>query len=186
MGNVIEGKFKRSPQLPWSPIDDKDQEFWCERLGIYGFLTPEILFNGERATYHIAQTGVARGRVYPVLAHEIIPAESKAAKKVDLQGNELFPINRSNFDQIKNFLVDNFIGSYPWENTAEKTHDEIKKSMISLAKAPRNGITRQLEDERMQGYFLDKATFVHRMKPKLEHFPWDKLADFLDYSVPQT
>lgn len=190
MGEVIEGKFNRSPQFPWSPIDDRDTEFWCERLGIYGYLTPDVLSDGVRVTYHLRQSGVgnsASRRPFPVQGHEIIPTSSKAAKKIDTEkGNVLFPVNRSNYDQLKNFLADDFATSYPWQATADMTPDEVKKSIISRIKAPRNGLAREVENERSDGLFLDAATFVERMKKRFESFPWQELSQFLDYAAPLT
>jgi hypothetical protein len=125
-----------------------------------------------------------------VQSHEIIPAESKAAKKVDTEkGNLLFPINRSNFDQLRNFLADDFVPSYPWQASTERTGqtaEEIKKIMTSRAKAPRNGLAREIENERIDGFFLDATTFSERMKKRFEQFPGDEGCKFLDYSVPQT
>ena len=190
MGEVLEGKFNRSPQFPWSPSADGDTEFWCERLGIYCKLAPDVLFNGVTTTYHVYQSGIGssgKRRVFPVQAHEIIPGDSKSAKKIDTEkGNILFPVNRSNFDQIRSFLADDFANSYPWQSTPESTADEIKKLMISRAKAPRNGLAREIENERTDGFFLDSTTFSERMKKRFELFPWDEVSRFLDYSVPQT
>lgn len=186
MSNLVTGKFNRNSQFPWNPIEDAEQEFWCERLGIYCKLSREILADGGRTTYHVYQSGTNQHRLYPVLAHEIVPAESKSAKTKTVGKDEFFPINKSNWDQIKNFLVDNFINSYPWENTPEKTHDEIKKQMISMARAPRNGLARLIEIERQEGYFLDKSTFAQRMNKKHESFPWQRFADFLSYETPIT
>lgn len=188
---VIEGgKAKRNPQFPWSPIDDADKEFWCERLGIYCKLAPEVLFDGARTTYHVRQTGVgtaASHRIYPVQPHEIILAESKGAKKIDIEkGNVLFPINKSNYDQIRNFLADDFVPSYPWNSTQDQSPEEVKKTMLSRVKAPRNGLAREIENERIDGFFLDGTTFVERMKKRFESFPWVEVSKFLDYSAPQT
>lgn len=190
MGELIEGAFNRSPQFPWSPTEDAEKEFWCDRLGIYCKLAPDVLFDGMRVTYHVFQSdggNAVKRRLYPVQGHEIIPSDSKKAKKVDTEkGNLLFPINRSNFDQIRNFLADDFVPSYPWQATNELTPDEVKKAMLSRAKAPRNGLAREIENERLEGFFLDSTTFVDRMKKRFESFPWQELAKFLDYSVPQT
>jgi hypothetical protein len=188
MGDVIGGKFNRTPQFPWSPIDDADQEFWCERLGIYCFLEPEVLYNGARSTYHVKQSGTSVGaRVYPVFSEEIIPSQNKAAKKIDTEkGNLMFPINRSNYDQIRNFLADDFVPSYQWVSTEDKTADEVRKLMLSRVKAPRNGFARDIEDERMQGFFLDKSTFAQRMKIRSDSFPWETVANFLEFSTPIT
>lgn len=188
MGEILQGKFNRSPRFPWSPVDDADQEFWCERLGIYCFLEPEVLFYGSRAIYHVRQAGQSRGtRPYPVFSEEIIPSENKAAKKIDTEkGNVLFPINRSNYDQIRNFLADDFVPSYQWAATEEKTPDEVRKLALSRVKAPRNGFARDVEDERAQGYFLDKATFTQRMEARSGQFPWETVANFLEFSTPIT
>jgi hypothetical protein len=78
------------------------------------------------------------------------------------------------------------VPSYPWQGTPENTPDEIKKMMISRAKAPRNGLAREIENERIDGFFLDATTFAERMKKRFEAFPWDEVCKFLDYSVPQT
>jgi hypothetical protein len=190
MGELVAGVFNRTPHLPWSPTEDADKEFWCERLGIYCRLAPEVLYDGARATYHIYQSGVgasARRRLFPVQSHEIIPAESKAAKKIDTEkGNILFPINKSNFDQIRNFLADDFAPSYPWQGTDELSPEEVKKGIISRIKAPRNGLAREIENERSEGYYIDATTFVERLKKRYEAFPWDEVAKFLDYSTPIT
>jgi len=181
---TIESTFIRTELYPWSYIEDKDKEFWCARLGQYVRLTNNVESNG---TYYVYIAGTGSKRQYPVKGHEIVLADDKSAKKFSGDANEFFPINKSNWTQIKNFLADNFIPSYAWASTPDKSNDEVKADMLAAAKSPRNGLARLIEQERQhQGHFLDKSTFSERMKTHYESFPWLKVSDFLDYSVPMT
>lgn len=180
----IATEFIRTEKFPWSPIDDKDKEFWCARLGQFVFLTNNVESDG---TYYVYIAGVSSRRHYPVKGYELVLANDKSAARIETSESEFFPVNKSNWSQIKNFLSENFIPSYAWSNTPEKSHEEVKASMLSLAKSPRQGLARMIEQERQNaGYFLDKSTFADRMRIHYESFPWLKLAEYFDYSTPVT
>lgn len=172
-------------KFPWNIVDHKDTEFWLQKIGQHVILTGDIETNG---TYYVRIVGNQGGRVFPALGHELIPSDSKEAKRINIkeQASGLFPINLSNWTQIKNFLCDDFINSYPWKATESKASEQIRDSWLSLAKSPRNGLSRSIENERMTGIFLDKTTFESRMKKHSESFPWAKMAEFLDFSEPTT
>lgn len=181
---MTQSTFIRTEEYPWSFIEDQDKEFWCSRLGQYVRLTSDVETGGR---YYVYVAGSNSKRIYPVFGHELVLADDKTAKRIDTDDSEFFPVNKSNWTQIKNFLTEKFIPSYPWKDSPDKSHEEVKASMLSIAKSPRNGLARLIEQERQHnGFFLDKATFDTRMKTHYESFPWLKLADFLDYSVPQT
>jgi hypothetical protein len=172
-------------RFPWRWEEHKDVEFFLPRMGQYVKLTQDIHSDG---TYYVKVLNSTSERMYPVRGHELILADSKEAKKIVLnhQESSLFPINKANWTQIKNFLCDDFINSYPWKGNDSKSSESVRDSFLSLAKSPRSGISKVIENERNQGYFLDRATFASRMKPHLESFPWEKLSEFLDFSEPQT
>jgi hypothetical protein len=171
-------------KFPWNMPEHGDKEFWLQRIGQYVKLTGDIDANG----YFVKAIGSNSGREYFVKGSELILSESKEAKKVDLskQQSGLFPVNRTNWTQIKNFLTDDFINSYPWKGNESKSSEQVRDHWLSLAKNPRSGLSRLIENERGLGVFLDRNTFVSRMKPHLESFPWEKLSEFLDFSEPQT
>jgi hypothetical protein len=176
---IVDNKF------PWSWEEHKDTEFWLPRIGQYVKLTQDIYSDG---TYYVKVIGSTSERMFPVRGHELIQADSKEAKKIVLnhQDSSLFPINKANWTQIKNFLCDDFINSYPWQGNESRSSESVKDSFLSLAKSPRSGIAKAIDTERSLGLFTDRASFATRMKPHLESFPWEKLSEFLDFSEPQT
>jgi hypothetical protein len=177
---------KKDSKYPWNPFseEDKAREYWCARLGQYVTLTNNLDSNG---IYYVRIAGAApNSREYPVRGSEIIPAESRAAKKIEGEG-DFFPINKCNWNQIKELLINNFIPSYPWQDTDGESFQEVRDKWLSIAKNPRNGLARLIEIERNHaGIFLDKPTFVSRMQTRDSAFPWDKLSEFLNFDVPIT
>jgi hypothetical protein len=172
-------------KFPWNMPEHGDKEFWLQRIGQYVKLTGDIDSNGF---YYVKAIGGDGVREYLVNGKELILSESKEAKKIDLRNQQsgMFPINRSNWTQIKNFLTDDFINSYPWKGNESKSSEALRDNWLSAAKNPRTGIARLIENERAHGVFLDKSTFASRMKPHSDLFPWQKLSEFLDFSEPQT
>jgi len=181
------GKTQTDRPHIWNPIGEhKGEHFYCERLGMDDLvLTPDILDICGRYQYNV-KSARNPGRVYPVYGEEIVLSESREAKKAQITSDGKFKINLANQPQIKDFLVVKFIPSFPWQSTEEKSSEQVRDAMLSLAKQPRAGLVRQIEDERMQGYFLDTSTFIERMGKKVDNFPWSKFSDHLDFSLPIT
>jgi hypothetical protein len=175
--------FDATDEYPWSPLDER--EFWCKRLGNFVRMTGNLNTGG---IYYVTIPGSKEnsGRQYPVLGRDIVLADSKEAKKIDTD-DEFLSINKANWSQIKNFMCDRFIHSYPWQRTQEKTTEEVRNGMIVTAKSPRAGLAKMIENERNNnGYFLDITTFIGRMQPQYESFPWRKFASCLEFSTPIT
>lgn len=185
MGEIVTGSFTtKDPRFPWNPwVDHKDTLFYCHRLGLDDLiLTQDVLGNEftDAIMYHCFSRSDSTKRIYPVRAWEIVPASAKEAKIAQENSDGLFEINLANILQIRDFLVTKFIPSFNWES------EEQKNSMLSAAKRARDGLHRDIERVRLQGSFLNKEDFVHRMKAENESFPWDNLGNFLDYTQPST
>jgi len=95
-------------------------------------------------------------------------------------------INRARWSDIKNHLL-SFINSYSWKKKETKdgihTPEQIRNSMLVLAKSRGNGLAATIERERGRGIFEDARTFETRMTEVQESFPWSEFAKHLDFIV---
>jgi hypothetical protein len=180
------GKSLDVPSTSWDVIGEhKNVHFYCKRLGLDDLiLTPDVEKYGDMLKYHVVSQRNP-GRVFPVWAYEIVPTDSKEATKAQLDDGQ-FSINLAPLPQIKDFLLTKFIVSYNWQSVGDMTAEQVRAEWLSKAKQPRYGIARQVEDERLQGYFLDTSTFIERMTKRVEGFPWIKFAEFLKFDTPVT
>lgn len=183
---VLESKntFQPTEEYPWNPLDDR--EFFCKKLSNHVKMTGNLTTGG---IYYVTVVGAnleTRGRQYPVLGRDLVLADSIEARKIHAD-EEFLPVNLANWSQIKNFLCDRFIHSYPWTRSHEKTTEQIRAEMLALAKSPRAGLAKMIENERNNnGLFLDISTFVIRMEANYASFPWRQFSKCIELSVPLT
>jgi hypothetical protein len=158
----------------WSPSDKR--EFWCEKLQSFVRMSGDLNADG---TYWVIKTGEGNFRRYPAKGEDLILKEN--APK-DVPTTDLLLVNSATWADIKNCLVTKFIPSYPWSKKGERSPNEIREEMLTLAKSRRQGLASLIEDERKLGNFEDDQNFTLRMNQVYESFPWGDFTQMLDFN----
>lgn len=168
-------------KFKWSYFEHKDVEFWCQHLGKHVFLTPDMTPNG---TYYVRDVSEKGDRVFPVIASQLVLATDKRAKTPALTSDGL-PINSCNYEQLRSFFQVNFIPSYSWKPTDELSASQVKSKWESNinSSASNQNLVRQILDLRKAGVFVSKEDFLNKTKELKLDFPFDVLAEFLDFKV---
>ena len=163
-------------RFPWSPNDNR--EFWCEKLGFFVKLTRDVNIEG---TYYVVKVGEGYYRRYPVFGNELV-LKDKAPSNAP--ATDLLTINHATWGEIKNFLVDKFIPSYPWPKKGDLSPSEVREEMNAIAKSKHKGLAKMIENERssFNGVFEGHENFTFRMTQVYESFPWSEFAQTLDYT----
>lgn len=184
-GNLqfIEGVYTKAMEVvkvseifSWNPLDKR--ELWCQKLGFFVRLTGDLDTNG---TYYVTKLGEGNFRRYPVRAYDLVLKEEAPQ---DAPSTDLLLVNQASWGDIKNYLVDKFIPSFPWSRKGDKTPADIRGDMESLAKSRHKGLAKLIEEERQssRGAFEDQANFTIRLTTLHESFPWAEFAQMLDFA----
>lgn len=165
-----------TPDLyPWNPQDK--QEFWCDKLSFFVRLTGDLNVDG---TYFVNKIGDGTFRRYGVRGGDLVP---KNQAHTNSPKSDLLAVNRASWGDIKNFLTDKFIPSYPWTKRGDKTPTEVRADMEALAKSRNKGLAKLIEEERDADSFDDAQNLATRMTARHESFPWMEFAQMLDFCL---
>ncbi|NJL10942.1 MAG: hypothetical protein HC908_14305 [Calothrix sp. SM1_7_51] len=164
--------------FPWNPQDKR--VFWSQSLRCDVRLTGDLNSDGN---YYVVKVGEGYRR-YPERGNKLSP-KSDIADTLNNQESELLAVNLANWSDIKNCLLEKFIGSYPWSKTPDKSPKEVREQMETLARSKQKGLATYISQERQtgRGRFTDKQEFVIRMTAIYDSFPWQDFAELLDFSV---
>ncbi|MBO3463130.1 hypothetical protein G7B40_001450 [Aetokthonos hydrillicola Thurmond2011] len=168
-------EIKPPNPFPWEPGDKR--EFWCEKLKSFVRMTGDLNADG---IYYVNKVGDGAFRRYPVKGQDLVLKEQAPA---DAPSTDLLAVNRASWTEIKNFLIEKFIPSYPWSRKGEKTPADVRADMELLAKSKNKGLGKLIEEERRteRGSYEDSQNFTMRLTALHESFPWAEFAQMLDF-----
>lgn len=154
---------------------------YCDRIAHQCKLTGDKDTNG---TFYIVRIGSSDTRRYPVKAWEIRLSDEEGENS---KTSEFLEVNRASWTEIKNFLVERFIKSYPWLKQDGKTPTEVRAEMEAIAKSKNNGFASHIITERTgsNGYFENPESFRLRMEIIESSFPWSDFSKLLDFTPPK-
>ena len=161
--------------FPWNPGDKR--EFWCDPLKNFVRFTGDLNADGN---YYVTIIGDGTLRRYPVKGKDLVLKEKAPA---DVPYVDLLLINRTTWGEIKNFMCERFIPSYPWTRYGDRSPADIRADMELLAKSKNKGLAKLIEDERKshRGSYENAENFSQRLTALHESFPWGEFAQMLDF-----
>lgn len=161
----------------WEPHDKR--EFWCDRLGFFVRLTGDLDVNGF---YRVAKLGDGSYRTYQIRGGDLVLKEHAP---ISAPTTDLLTVNSASWAELKAHICDKFIAVYPWSKQQDKTPTQVRTEMDTLAKSRHKGLAKLIEDEKLssRGNYEGIENFTMRMNALYESFPWQELAQTLDFSL---
>ncbi len=172
--NILDKSKEETDDLyPYNPLDKRT--FYSDTYKCKVLLTGDLKISG---TYMVSKLGEGY-QVYPDLARNLKPV---VGEESEILPTTHLSINKSNWSDIKNWTLDKFVSSYPWQRAQDKSSTQVKEDIENFIKSKNKGLITLILNERINGVFVNREEFINRMNNVYDSFPWNDFCEVLDFN----